>query len=192
MKSVNKFPHLSTMLCLLCAITLMSACSSSEEEVIQGTVFGHVSPQIRAMVIIPSPKVGTLFNLRGVVGKGEMIVRTTSQNCVAMPIRIAAGDFGGTNVGIYRGQPIRLRIYQKDIVQRLLSGDEVTSKHYHIKAVGDETAGDIQIESGLGLNYGFVLNPEEWSWGSIFGLNKQQVSCDLLVMNFKKSGLNLI
>ncbi|RBO80258.1 hypothetical protein [Marinomonas aquiplantarum] len=182
MKGVNNLPHLSTMLCLFCTMTLLSACHSAEEELAEGTVFGQISTQVNALVVIPSPKVGTLFNLRGVAGKGQMIAQTSQHDCVAMPIRFAAGDFGGTKVGIYDGQPIRLRIYQKDIAQRLLSGDEVTSEHYRVKAVGDGVLGDIQIESGLGLDYGFVLNPGEWSWGSILGLHKERVSCEPLMI----------
>jgi hypothetical protein len=141
----------------------------------------HGSKDIKGMVLIESPKVGALLQLRGMVGKGRLIVRTDDfQTCVSVPIRLAAGYFGGLNLGIEEIEQIQLVIYSDEIIKELISGEEVISENYRVTDQSEEKLGDIQINSGLTLDYGFVLNPGEWSWSSLFGQDQIKVECGWL------------
>jgi hypothetical protein len=138
----------------------------------------HDSKDIKGMVLIESPKVGALLQLRGIVGKGRLIFRTDhSQICVSVPIRLAAGYFGGLNLGFEDIERVQLTIYSDDIMEELIRGEEIISEDYQVTNQREETLGDIQINSGLTLDYGFVLNPGEWSWASLFGWDKEKVDC---------------
>jgi hypothetical protein len=99
------------------------------------------------------------------------------QTCFTSRLRLAAGDFGGSNVSVYSSDPIRLNIYSQEIVEKLSSGVKIVSEDYLITEHFEEGFGDIQIISGLNLSHGFVLNPGEWSWSTIFGIKKKEVSC---------------
>jgi hypothetical protein len=182
MKDVNNLPHLSTMLCSILLLLSVSACSREAKNVYQSNL--AFSDSIKAVVYIESPKVGTLLQLRGIAGKGVLISRNDNRQeeqttCLSSPIRFAAGDFGGDRIGIQSVEPIRLLIYSNKVAEKLMAGDEVVSEHYVITDQNDALLGDIKIESGLTLSYGFVLNPGEWSWSSIFGLNHDEVDCGL-------------
>ena len=100
--------------------------------------------------------------------------------CVSSPIRFAAGDFGGDSIGIPSIEPIRLLIYSNKVAEILLDGDEVVSEDHVITNHSDTELGDIKIESGLTLSYGFVLNPGEWSWSSVFGWDREDIGCERL------------
>ena len=183
MKDVNNLPHLSTMLCSFLLLLSVSACSREAKNVDQSNL--TFSDGKKAVVYIESPKVGTLMSLRGIAGKGELIVKrntaqTDNYRCVSAPIRFAAGDFGGDSIGIQSIEPIRLFIYSDKVVEKLIGGDEVVSEDYVITDQSDAKLGDIKIESGLTLNYGFVLNPGEWSWSSVFGLDHEDIGCERL------------
>ncbi|MDE8601429.1 hypothetical protein M3I01_000605 [Marinomonas sp. RSW2] len=181
MRVVNNLPHLSTK---LCSIWLFLSFFSAETMALDI----NASSEIKAVVYIASPKVGTLLQLRGIAGKGVLVSREVfgkqiivkqqdNTHCVAAPIRFAAGDFGGSAIGIQSIDSIRLLIYSDKVANRLIAGDEIVSEDYDITDQSDARLGDIKIESGLTLSYGFVLNPGEWSWSSMFGLDKQQVTC---------------
>ncbi|MBU2237081.1 MAG: hypothetical protein KJ609_08880, partial [Gammaproteobacteria bacterium] len=90
-----------------------------------------------------------------------------------------AGDFGGDSIGIQSVEPIRLLIYSDKVAEKLVRGDEVVSEDYVITDHSDAELGDIKIESGLTLSYGFVLNPGEWSWSSVFGWDREDIGCEL-------------
>ncbi|PYF82293.1 hypothetical protein DFP75_103119 [Marinomonas alcarazii] len=182
MKDVNNLPHLSTTLCSILLLLSVSACSREAKNSDQSDF--ALSDNIKAVVYIESPKVGTLLQLRGIAGKGVLIAKKDNRQeelaaCVSSPIRFAAGDFGGDSIGIDSVEPIRLLIYSNKVAERLIAGDEVVSEHYVITNQSDDQLGDIKIESGLTLSYGFVLNPGEWSWSSVFGLDHQDVNCSL-------------
>jgi hypothetical protein len=146
------------------------------------------SSEIKAVVYIASPKVGTLLQLRGIAGKGVLVSREAPgrqiivkqqghTHCVSAPIRFAAGDFGGSAIGIQSINSIRLLIYSDKVANKLIAGEEIVSEDYDITDQSDARLGDIRIESGLTLSYGFVLNPGEWSWSSVFGWDKENVDC---------------
>ncbi|UTV99958.1 hypothetical protein KDW99_02075 [Marinomonas rhizomae] len=182
MKDVNNFPHLSTMLCAILLLLSISACSSELESADKDHL--ATTESLKAVVYIDSPKVGTLLQLRGIAGKGVLISKKSNRQedqatCVSAPIRLAAGDFSGDSIGIQSAEPIRLLIYSDKVAEKLIAGDEVVSEHYVITDQNDAGLGDIKIESGLTLSYGFVLNPGEWSWSSVFGLDHQDVNCSL-------------
>ncbi|QUX94195.1 hypothetical protein C0J08_01720 [Marinomonas sp. CT5] len=183
MKYVNNLPHLSTVLCSILLLLSLAACSNDTKSSVNGNL--EWTDGIKAVVYIESPKVGTLLNLRGIAGKGVIIVKNDKQSagqtaCLSSPIRLAAGDFGGASIGIQAAEPIRLYIYSNKVKSELMSGNEVVSEDYVITDHSDAKLGDIKIESGLTLNYGFVLNPGEWSWSSVFGLDQESVLCEEL------------
>lgn len=183
MKDVNNLPHLSTMLCSILLLLSVSACSREAKNVDQSNL--AFSDSIKAVVYIESPKVGTLLQLRGIAGKGVLISRNNNRQeglvtCVSSPIRFAAGDFGGDSIGIQSIEPIRLLIYSNKVAEILLDGDEVVSEDHVITNHSDIELGDIKIESGLTLSYGFVLNPGEWSWSSVFGWDREDIGCERL------------
>ena len=183
MKDVNNLPHLSTVLCSILLLLSLAACSNDTKSSVNSNQ--EWADGIKAVVYIESPKVGTLLQLRGIAGKGVIIVKNDKQSagqtaCLSSPIRLAAGDFGGASIGIQTAKPIRLYIYSNKVKAELMAGDEVVSEDYVITDQTDPTHGDIKIESGLTLSYGFVLNPGEWSWSSVFGLDYVEEGCGLL------------
>ncbi|RBP78227.1 hypothetical protein EBI01_18610 [Marinomonas rhizomae] len=186
MKDVNNLPHLSTILCSVLLLLSVSACSREVKNTHESSLVS--SDNIKAVVYIESPKVGTLLQLRGIAGKGLLIVKNDDKQneqvtCSSSPIRFAAGDFGGDSIGIQSMEPIRLLIYSDKVVKKLNAGDEIVTEDYDITDRGDARLGDIKIESGLTLSYGFVLNPGEWSWSSVFGLDREKVDCGAMLTN---------
>lgn len=181
MKHANKFSHFSSVICLSLIFVSLSACSGDSKKTLLAGVKKPAATelgQIKAIVDIASPKVGTLLQLRGIVGKGRLTVKQSgTDSCVSMPLRFVAGDFGGSTIGINSSGPIRLVIYSNSVVNKLLSGDEVVSENYDITVVSDKQTGDIQIDSGMGKGYGFVLNPGESPWAALFGLSKEVSGC---------------
>jgi hypothetical protein len=174
------------MLCSILLLLSVSACSSEVKNADQNDL--AFLDNIKAVVYIESPKVGTLLQLRGIAGKGVLIAKKDNRQeeqtaCVSSPIRFAAGDFGGDSIGIQSVESIQLLIYSNKVAEKLIAGDEVVSEHYVITDQNDALLGDIKIESGLTLNYGFVLNPGEWSWSSVFGLDHEKVDCEAMLTN---------
>ncbi len=140
---------------------------------------------IKGVVYITSPKVGTLLQLQGIVGKGVFIVKSTREEkgvetCLSAPIRVAAGGFGGASIGIRSSEAIQLVIYSSAVANRLLLDSEIFSEEYDVTVPSDARLGDIKIVSGLNLSHGFVLNPVEWSWSSLLGTSKESVACDVM------------
>ncbi|MBD5770873.1 hypothetical protein [Marinomonas colpomeniae] len=192
MKTVNNLPHLSTILCsLMLFLWLFSTGTSASivKSAVNGddSIESQISKEIKAIVYIESPKVGALMYLRGIAGKGELISRSSLEKqqdntrCISAPIRFAAGDFNGSSIGIDSTDAIRLTIYSDEVANQLIAGDEVVSEDFDITDSSEGRLGDIKIESGLTLSYGFVLNPGEWSWSSLFGNDKENTSCDRLL-----------
>ena len=130
MKYVNNLPHLFTMLCSILLLLSISACSSEAKNTNESNF--AFSDNVKAVVYIESPKVGTLLQLRGIAGKGVLIAKKDNRQedqtvCVSSPIRFAAGDFGGDSIGIQSVEPIRLLIYSDKVAKKLTAGDEVVS-----------------------------------------------------------------
>lgn len=190
MKGVNNLPHLFTLVCTLLVFLTLPAYSHATNSTGSTEQDERAMPDdIKGVVIIESPKTGTLLQLRGIAGRGMLIARETftqqqdEAHCVSVPMRFAAGDFGGSTSGIRTAEPIQLMIYDDEVVQKLITGDEVVSEDYDITGQNEARLGDIKIISGLTLSYGFVLNPGEWSWLSMFGQAQDEVSCERLNIN---------
>ncbi|BFM50491.1 hypothetical protein [Marinomonas sp. THO17] len=177
---VNKSAHLSTRLFSIFLLIGLTACQAESDTALVEKTFQN--PQLQAVIHIPEPKMGSLFNLRGMAGKGELIARSISQTCVAMPVRFAAGDFGGNTVSVAQGQNLELHIYDRELVAKLLAGNKITSEDYHLTAASDPHSiqTGMQIEAGISRDFGFVINPRKWSWTGLFGINKRSVSCEQL------------
>jgi hypothetical protein len=175
MKTVNNLPHLSTVLSVFMLVLFVSACSH-EDALVEKTFVD--SDGIKGIVRITSPKAGSLLHLRGIVGKGEFITqREDRDGCISIPIRFAAGDFEGSNISIQSVDSINLAIYSNEAARKLIVGHEVVSEDYHVTDPSNALLGDIHIESGLTLSYGFVLNPGEWSWSSLMSSAHTKTSC---------------
>lgn len=190
MKDVDNQPHLFTLLCTLLVFLTLPAYSHATNSTGSTEQGEQVMPgDIKGVVIIESPKTGALLQLRGIAGRGMLISRETptqqqdEAHCVSVPMRFAAGDFGGSSIGIHSAEPIQLVIYDDEVMQKLTAGDEVVSEDYDITGQNEARLGDIKIISGLTLSYGFVLNPGEWSWLSVFGQAQNEVSCERLNIN---------
>jgi hypothetical protein len=180
MKKSNKLPYVHTVLSLLFVSASISACSSGFDSA--QSAWSNQYPdmdEIKGMVYIESPKVGTLLQLRGLAGKGMLTIRQDeAESCVSVPVRLAAGDFGGSNIGVRPSGAIRLLIYSSEVANKLLSGEEIISEKYDVTELSDFRHGDIKIEYGLNISYGFVLNPGEWFWSSLFGLDQKIGPCN--------------
>lgn len=195
MRTVDNLPHLSTMLCSFIALFTLSGCNSVSDASASGSSSFSQSDRVKGVVLIESPKMGSLLYLRGIAGKGALTFKASASNvsrerlgkhqCMSTPIRFAAGDFSGSSIGINNVESIRLLIYSDEIMDKLMSGDEVVSKDYLVTDQKENSHGDVKIESGLTLNYGFVLNPGEWSWSSLFGLDQEKVNCKWLYLHSK-------
>ena len=136
--------------------------------------------QAYGVIYVESPKSGNLFQLHGTVGKGVAVLRERNQTrCFVKTIKIAAGGFDGKGISINKSEPIRLIVYSENLAETLLSGEEVVSDTITVKnRLMLSDPGDILIESGLGEEQGFVLNPSEWSLFNLFGTaDNSTVSC---------------
>ncbi|MBE3659140.1 hypothetical protein BOO92_21010 [Vibrio navarrensis] len=187
------FKMLSMCVAALIVVMLMSGCSAiaqGDDTVnIQGALIlpnGRVIPEgAYGIVYIPSPLVGTLLQLRGITGNGTIYGREIS-SCFEIPTRLAAGDFGGESIAINDSEAIELVIYSQDVMNILTAGNEVVSDHFRVSSdeltnqAGDQSDAqnsDIQILTGLEASTGFVVNPGEWSWSSLFGVSRQPITC---------------
>jgi hypothetical protein len=132
------------------------------------------------LVQIEAPRVATLLQLRGVMGSGTVILRSDeSKDCLTLPIRLVAGDFGGDGISAHTRGPIRLIIQTARVANALADGDDVVSDTYHISMKDDPNA-DIIIQSGLSEGHGFVLNPGSSVVADIFGTTASHTACSEL------------
>ncbi|KJZ16188.1 hypothetical protein TW85_04025 [Marinomonas sp. S3726] len=130
------------------------------------------------VVFIDSTTTGSLLQLRGIFGKGILLTKNINkQTCIVSRLKLAAGDFGGSNISVHSSGPIRLDIYSREVVEKLNAGVEVVSEDYLITDLLEEKIGDIKISMGLSIKHGFVLNPINWSWLNIFDNKKNEVAC---------------
>ena len=130
---------------------------------------------------IDAPRVATLLQLRGVMGTGIVVLRSNdSHDCLTVPIRFVAGDFGGEGISANATKPIRLILRSQRVAIALAAGDDVVSDMYRIGSRKDDPDADIVIQSGLSESHGFVLNPGNSIIADIFGAAVIRTACSAL------------
>ena len=130
---------------------------------------------------IDAPRVATLLQLRGVTGRGTAFLKSDdSHDCLSVPIRFVAGDFGGEGISTNETLPIRLILRSQRVAGALASGDDVVSDMYRISAELDDPEADIIIQTGLSESHGFVLNPGNSIVADIFGATTSRIACSEL------------
>ncbi|SDF89569.1 hypothetical protein SAMN04488117_108150 [Celeribacter baekdonensis] len=146
------------------------------------TVAGQEIPAgAYGVAYIDAPRVATLLQLRGVTGRGTVIVKSDdSHDCLTIPIRFVAGDFGGEGISTSETHPIRLILRSRRVAGALAAGDDVVSDMYRVSAQMDDPEADIIIESGLSESHGFVLNPGRSVVADIFGAATSRTACSEL------------
>jgi len=146
------------------------------------TVAGQEIPAgAYGVAYIDAPRVATLLQLRGVTGRGTVIVKSDdSHDCLTIPIRFVAGDFGGEGISTSETHPIRLILRSRRVAGALAAGDDVVSDMYRISTQPDDSEADIIIESGLSESHGFVLNPGRSVVADIFGAATSRTACSEL------------
>ncbi len=132
-----------------------------------------------ALITIPNPKEASLLQLHGYSGTGTVRFRIDGQ-CHCMPVRLIAGDFGGRQIGIDQGGPIRLWITRPEIVQALYAGQDLISEDFKVQARLDGNAIDIVIDAGLSAETGFVINPGRSFLADLFGVRRTPIPCSTL------------
>lgn len=127
---------------------------------------------------IDTPRVATLLQLRGVTGRGTVILRSGgSLDCLTLPIRFVAGDFGGDSISARSAEPIRLILQTTRVADALAAGNDVVSDMYSISTLTDDPNADIIIQSGLNESHGFVLNPGNSVVADLFGTTASHTAC---------------
>ena len=130
------------------------------------------------IALIETPRVAKLLKLRGVMGTGTVTLRSdTSQDCLTLPVRLVAGDFGGDGISIHKTSPIRLIIRSQRAADALAGGDDVVSDMYRISSQVNDPKADIIIQSGLSDSHGFVLNPGSSLVADVFGTTASHTAC---------------
>lgn len=130
---------------------------------------------------IDTPRVATLLQLRGVMGSGIVIIKSDdSHDCLTVPIRFVAGDFGGEGISANATRQIHLILRSPRAAKALAAGDDVVSDMYRISTQLDDPEADIIIQSGLSESHGFVLNPGSSIVADIFGAVASRTECSEL------------
>lgn len=115
------------------------------------------------------------------MGSGVVILRSDeSRDCLTLPIRLVAGDFGGDGISAHATGPIRLIIRTARVANALAGGDDVVSDNYRISSAKDDPDADIIIQGGLSESHGFVLNPGSSVVADIFGTTTSRTACSEL------------
>lgn len=185
--------HLNTFIILTAQIALLFTPNVADAQDTDRHVNWSVSTpiQTKAGPIIPAgaygvvqieaPRTATLLHLRGVVGSGIAILRSDdSYDCLSLPIRFVAGDFGGDGISAYATKSIRLILRTKAVAKALARGEDVVSDMYRTSSQINDSNADIVIERGLSDGYGFVLNPGSSIFADVFGAKTNQTSCSKL------------
>lgn len=130
------------------------------------------------VLMIERPHQVTLLNLRGMGGRGEVILRSDEPGtCQILPIRFVAGDFGGDMISGHLVDPIRLVIKSRRIAKALARGQDIVSDTYRVSGRMNPDA-DIVLQSGLDDSFGFVINPGRNILSDIFGVATKSTACD--------------
>lgn len=179
----KSIPHMAVILTLVLASASAhaDAVSGGDAQITKTAVQTEIGQQIPAgafgIVEIKRPREATLLNLRGMAGRGDVVLRgNESGTCVTFQLRLVAGDFGGDNISSHITGPILLVLHSKGVAGALASGDDVVSDMYRVST--DDSAGiDISIKTGLSAEHGFVLNPGRSIIADIFGADMRQIAC---------------
>lgn len=137
------------------------------EQVIPAGAFG--------VVIVEGAREASLLQLRGIAGTGVALLRNADgTDCLSVPLRFVAGDFGGDSIAATRAKSIRLTINDAGVARALIAGKDIVSDHYR---VGTTRNAQIVIREGLTAGHGFVLNPGTSILEDVFGADVSQVEC---------------
>ena len=180
---MNKKPIIYT--CTVLAVATVSAASmitnaqseaSQTLETLVRTSQGQEIPVgVFGVVLVEDAREASLLQLRGIAGSGVALLRNSDGNdCLSMPIRFVAGDFGGDSITSTRAKTIRLNINDASIAQALIAGQDIVSDHY---LVGTSQDDQIAIQEGLTVEHGFVLNPGKSLLADVLGADADQVEC---------------
>lgn len=127
------------------------------------------------IVIVEDAREASLLQLRGIAGTGIALLRNADgTDCLSVPLRFVAGDFGGDSIAATRAKSIRLTINDAGVAQALIAGKDIVSDHYR---VGTTQNAQIVIREGLTTDHGFVLNPGTSVLEDVFGADVSQVEC---------------
>ncbi|WP_428241429.1 hypothetical protein [Gynuella sp.] len=157
---------------------MMTACESYKQQpsLLLQTESGYVIPDgAQGIAIIRHPREATLLQLRGMAGTGDVILKDSQhEKCLKIPIRFAAGDFGGRGIGTHQAKPVLLEIRSAQAAEILADDKDIVSDQYRI---GTDSSADIVVLSGLAMSQGFVLNPGLSFMAEILGARHQRVDC---------------
>lgn len=168
MKQRILLPVLSkNVLIVIGGLLFLSACDNPNNQLTLSAIeTPHTAETIKARVLVETPTMGSLLQLRGVVGDGKLFIKQQDHQCLQVPIKFIAGDFGGSSVAINGMDSVALAIYSDEVLQQLLAGEKIVSKRYQVThldgRIQSESVGDMRIESGLASSYGFVLRRKGW------------------------------
>jgi hypothetical protein len=137
----------------------------------------EIPPGAFGVLRIERPREVTLLHLRGIGGRGDVILRSGEPgDCLSIPVRFVAGDFGGDTIAGHLADPIQLLIRSRRTARALAKGHDVVSDTYRVSASLDRDA-DIVLQSGLDESFGFVINPGRNIIADIFGLEPARIPC---------------
>ncbi len=112
------------------------------------------------------------------MGSGVVLLRSDDgQECLTLPVRFVAGDFGGEGISANASEPISLIIRSPRVSGALAAGHDVVSDAYRISTLMDDPDADIVIQSGLSESHGFVLNPGSSVVADMFGAAASSIAC---------------
>jgi len=153
----------------------------SKNAVVQTESGEQIPAGAHGVALIDAPRVATLLQLRGITGSGTVILKSDdSHDCLTLPIRFVAGDFGGESISINETHPIRLILRSPLVAGALAAGDDIVSDMYRISAQPEDPDADIIIQTGLSESHGFVLNPGSSMVADIFGASTSRTACSEL------------
>jgi hypothetical protein len=143
------------------------------------TQAGHQIPAgALGVVLIDAPREASLLMLRGVAGSGEVVLRGDGgHDCMTLPVRFVAGDFGGSAISTRSAEPIRLILRSARVARALADGEDVVSDMYRVSSADDDLDADIIIQSGLSESHGFVLNPGGSVVADVLGVTTSRTPC---------------
>lgn len=130
------------------------------------------------IVHINRPREMTMLHLRGLAGSGTALLRL-EDDCISIPLRFVAGDFGGDSFSARRAPPIRIAVRSQDARNALLEGNDLVSDMYEVSAQIDAPGADLVLLSGLTAQHGFVINPGRSLVDEMFGVQGLYVPCEL-------------
>jgi len=152
-----------------------SEASKSAEFLVRASRGQEIPAGAFGVIIVEGAREASLLQLRGIAGTGvALLLNADGTDCLSVPLRFVAGDFGGDSIAATRAKTIRLIINDAGVAQTLIAGKDIVSDHYR---VGTTQKAQIIIREGLTADHGFVLNPGTSMLGDFFGVDVSQVDC---------------